>query len=324
MEAKEITKETKEEKRLKFLKEYKNLFIVTYGALFCQMTHYAMQSKLDKNEIYTYLDEARHAILFLGQINKPIVEPEEMSFGKFQSGNPDAFRTHVPRTTPYSILLEMVVRAEGPHNSDAIKKTLEVFAESILKQNKKMYFYATVVSKSDFNDIDHKGNPKKATPEPYWGASLSCSGRKVSQIMLALNCLFNWHEKIAEAVTFAQNNTEKGGILEFPRIVTSEAYKHEDFTLIAHPPCSKCVQVFASCTFKPTVEIPKNATWEFGNCAENESISKLLDGHPYLKNFVKYCAQATGEQMPKLKTDPMQILKELKWSGELIQFISAR
>ncbi|XP_075929176.1 uncharacterized protein LOC142930523 [Petromyzon marinus] len=331
-------RQTKKTSALICIKDFKEYFRRTYTGLFVEMALYGKESiqqgKLEGSDVHKCLDEVRHSILFLGQINKPRINPEEMPIlEKFRSSsaNPDAFKTHVPRTTPYSILLEMVVRAEGPGNSDAIKKTLEGLAERILKPysptQPKLPFFATVVSQSCFCDEEQGDDIINAPAMPFWGASLSCSGKEASEIMLALNCLFNWHPLVAQAVTFAQNNPDASGILKFPPTVISKAYKHNDLNLKLDecPPCSRCVTLFTSCTFMPCPEKMPIAKWKFGNCAENEAISNLLKSIRRVTSRVKaHCFQGTncwGKMRMERIHEVNKYLSKRNWSGELLAYI---
>nr|XP_032824737.1 uncharacterized protein LOC116950784 [Petromyzon marinus] len=330
-------KTTKKRSGFNYIGDFKEYFRRTYTALFKEMSDYGrasiLQKKLERSDVHKYLDEVRHSILFLGQIHKPTVNPADMpvleTFRR-SSATPDAFKTHVPRTTPYSILLEMVVRAEGPGNSNAIKTTLEGLAERILKPysptKPKLPFFATVVSQSCFCDEEQGDDIINAPPMPFWGASLSSSGKEASKIMLALNCLFNWHPLVAQAVTFARNNPDASGILKFPPTVTSKAYKHNDLNLKLDecPPCSRCVTLFTSCTFMPCpetmVENIQKVYWEFGNCAETEAISNLLKGNTYLARKV----EGTNDyiHMESERTaEANQWLNICKWPGGLEVFI---
>ncbi|XP_041095149.1 uncharacterized protein LOC121307095 isoform X3 [Polyodon spathula] len=165
-------------------------------------------------------------------------------------------------------LMAEVSKNEGSTNSEAILNHLSQINTNLQDGNQAHNDYtlaATVITECYSN---RQGC--------FYGASLSCSGKVEIKIMIALSCIQTWNDAVAHAVW----NAEKKGYIKFPPKVNCTAYKinpESDF-YDSIPPCSNCNTIFKDVTFKPPFSSEKHSErFAFGNCAETESLSHLLD-----------------------------------------------
>ncbi|MEQ2234869.1 hypothetical protein ILYODFUR_035809, partial [Ilyodon furcidens] len=79
------------------------------------------------------VDEILHSIFFLGEINRPAFSPRQLLdddedlLDCLMEAYPEPFRLYssqLPRRSPFSCVLDMVVYLEGQENEDAIRTTL--------------------------------------------------------------------------------------------------------------------------------------------------------------------------------------------------------
>ncbi|XP_041095148.1 uncharacterized protein LOC121307095 isoform X2 [Polyodon spathula] len=232
-------------------------------------------SKLINSSQKELMAEVLHCIFFLGHIYKNPVRPEDFFIGEnmdlFKKHFPRVFQqynSHLPTRTPFSILLDLVSKNEGSTNSEAILNHLSQINTNLQDGNQAHNDYtlaATVITECYSN---RQGC--------FYGASLSCSGKVEIKIMIALSCIQTWNDAVAHAVW----NAEKKGYIKFPPKVNCTAYKinpESDF-YDSIPPCSNCNTIFKDVTFKPPFSSEKHSErFAFGNCAETESLSHLLD-----------------------------------------------
>lgn len=142
-------------------------------------------------------------------------------------------------------------------------------------------FRAAVVAYSFYRE---PRKPKNEAGFPlFYGASVSCKGRMEKKIMISILCLRTWHQAVAFAVYHGQDNLA----IVFPDGVQCRAFCYSsngDF--IEKPPCVNCKMMY-HVDFQPYEgDSRENVPWPYGNCAENESLSKLLQGEPGLQEKV--------------------------------------
>ncbi|XP_078101599.1 uncharacterized protein LOC144514296 [Sander vitreus] len=85
------------------------------------------------------VDEVLHSIFFLGKINTPIFPPEMILsdaevLNAFKEEYPRPFEkcsSEVPRRSPFSCVLDMVVNVTGRDNEGAIKQRLQQFIDTL-------------------------------------------------------------------------------------------------------------------------------------------------------------------------------------------------
>ncbi|KAM3921399.1 uncharacterized protein RB166_010771 [Leptodactylus fuscus] len=231
----------------------------------------------DKDVVCHYMERVLHCIFFLGHINKPKISPDKFlpdgQYEPFKAHFPKAFveyDTHLPRFGPYSILLEYMVnylKPESPvsllNKLVAINKSLWIFEDGNTGPSSND-FMASVVAYCCVKDPDSTEVPKMV-----YGCSMSCKGSVQKEIMIGVSALHVWDRAISYAVY-----SEDHGPITFPEHVHCYAYNFN--TQRAMRPCNNCVKMFVV-NFHPEHQAQcHDEKWPYGNCAENESLSRLL------------------------------------------------
>ncbi|XP_045077974.1 uncharacterized protein LOC121571879 isoform X2 [Coregonus clupeaformis] len=209
-----------------------------------------------------YVDEMLQSIFFLGRINTPQYTPndilgedyvrkmEEEFKGPFKS-----YERKLPKRTPFSCVLDMVVSLFGP---DEIQQKLSEIATDMLGEHK---FTSSTICISE-------------SEECYYGASMSCKGKIPGQIMIAVSCLHTWHYGVSNAVmTYKPDRNKRNnfdGTMQLPQCVKCQAFNVMSGEEMS--PCKSCVDLFG---LKTSAQSDKKR-WAHGHCAEAESLSKLL------------------------------------------------
>uniref|UniRef100_UPI00398F695B uncharacterized protein n=1 Tax=Pristiophorus japonicus TaxID=55135 RepID=UPI00398F695B len=249
-----------------------------------------------------YMKEILHTILFLCHINQPSFEPQDILEKSVESWShklPDVFeeyKTHLPTRPPYTILLEIVVDCTGSNNTKSILDRLsKLNREMVVEQNteegrrcgNELCFVSTVISCCFFQDLDNG-----TITNNYFGASVSCFGKHQKEIMIDILCCHTWNEDISLAVCMALEC--HGQALEFRPRVCCIAYpikdssttqrgvptvngNHQQYSPI--PPCRKCLDMFPDIGDDLRQRNNDHQFWQYGNCAEVESLSRLLNAH---------------------------------------------
>ncbi|MGH0175580.1 UNVERIFIED_CONTAM: hypothetical protein FKN15_070953 [Acipenser sinensis] len=238
-----------------------------------------------------------HSIFFLGNINDVKIDPMEFFTHKvgeeIKKKFPEAFEkydTHLPTRTPFSILLDAVVLIKGNQNQKDVMEYLSALLKemSVPKPNRVTHsnYYtleATVICMCHYERNGLKG----PNPNPnFYGGSLSCKGIKVRKVMIALLCLEPWTPTVAYAMAFA----DEGAYIKLPKDVISEAFQRDLKTdsYLEKAPCTNCITIFRGVSFKPSCKGKnKKEPWPYGNCAETESLSKLLKADLTLREQVE-------------------------------------
>ncbi|XP_018093789.1 uncharacterized protein LOC108702692 isoform X2 [Xenopus laevis] len=241
---------------------------------------------LPKEQKDKYIQRLLHAIFFIGYVNDPSVSPMEFLSNinnlweviKKKYPEPcEKYLTHLPRQTPYSILLEYMGR-NMPSNDTELMKKLVTFNTSLLQlghENQEALmandfsFAASVIACSKYDD--------KKTSISTYGASLSCKGKDLRKLMIAISTLHVWHKAISYVVCCGN----RGDRIEFYNHFYCNAFNvayninAQKYMYIPVSPCKLCHKMYKNVTFCPGFD-NKNASWAYGNCGETESFSKLL------------------------------------------------
>ncbi|MED6265374.1 hypothetical protein CHARACLAT_024823, partial [Characodon lateralis] len=99
--------------------------------LITKMMEMTTRTPEDSSEL---VDEILHSIFFLGEINRPAFSPrqlfsdDEALLGNLEAAYPEPFRhysSQLPRRSPFSCLLDMVVYLEGQEKEDVIRTRLQ-------------------------------------------------------------------------------------------------------------------------------------------------------------------------------------------------------
>lgn len=134
---------------------------------------------------------------------------------------------------------------------------------------------------------------------------MSTFGKPSGKIMVAASCLSKWDDYVAGAVmTYHPDKTKKNyfdGTICLPEDVQCNAF---NIQLGKHiKPCKSCVNLFG-------LGEPEGKDWPYGNCAEAESISKLLKNEEQVKQRAQpKSATWTDENKKKAKDNIFNNLK---------------
>lgn len=276
-------------------KEEKDKFqLQISGNLFIkQFLHLLTRLKPAENITEQYMEKVLHAVFFFGRLNRRQMTPDdflEPSFSqRLQQKYPQSFQqysTHLPSLTPYSILLQFGNEVAGCRTQNEMESFLHEFNSAVQTAMKKQVpnlepsefiFRAAVVAYSFYKE------PQKEAGFPlFYGASLSCKGLMEKKIMISILCLRMWHKAVAFAVYHGQDNQA----IVFPDEVKCRAFCYSNGAFTEKPPCVNCKMMY-HVAFQPFEgDNRENVQWPHGNCAENECLSKLLQGVPGLQERV--------------------------------------
>ncbi|XP_017162945.1 uncharacterized protein LOC108166713 [Poecilia reticulata] len=259
------------------------------------------------------VDEILHSIFFLGKINTTPFTPEEIipnedMLNTLKEKYPKPFKcylTHLPRRSPFSCVLDMVVLKKKPENENQVKQTLSDLVNCL----KEGFLVSTTICISKSNKLVQQ-----------YGVSMSTSGRNPGRIMIAASCLSSyWDEYVAGAVmTFYPVKTKKqyfDGTLKLSKGATCRAYNIKKESEME--PCKSCSNLFG---FQETCQ----NDWPYGNCAEVESLSNLFKNDDQVKQQSRPQSDTfTPENRKKVRDETLENLKKtLKtiqfktWSGK--------
>ncbi|XP_072414768.1 uncharacterized protein [Chiloscyllium punctatum] len=271
--------------------------------------HAVGNKKLSRERGNKYIKEILHTVLFLCHISDPSFEPRDIfeeSMESWSNKFPDVFeqyKTHLPTRPPYTILLEIVVDLEQTNSAESILNCLSKLNEKmIVEQNSQegrrcgnVFSYVSSVVSYCF----HHNLATKQKTDNYFGVSVSCFGRHQRELMIDILCYRTWNEDISLAVCMASEttNAHHQQAIQFHPVVVSNAYqmmsnsraqrrmpivngKRQRVTPI--PPCRKCLFMFPAIEYNQQQQNNSTVFWPYGNCAEVESLSRLLNAHGYI------------------------------------------
>ncbi|XP_062414343.1 uncharacterized protein LOC134107072 isoform X2 [Pungitius pungitius] len=227
------------------------------------------------------LDEMLHSIFFLGKVNKPPFSPESIlmddeMLGDLRKKFPRAFElfsSHLPRRSPFSCVLDMIVHLNGPKNEREILRALRSLIID-LNLGYSRDLISSTICVSHRTDIED--------PDKFYGVSMAVPGRSPRQRIISASCLYYWDECVAGAVlTYYPDNKMKpdyDGTIQLPQGVRCQAFSlsKEEET----PPCKLCSDLFGLTSDSEEGKL-------YGNCAEAESLSKLFKNDPEIKKQVQ-------------------------------------
>ncbi|XP_040386648.1 uncharacterized protein LOC121057055 isoform X2 [Cygnus olor] len=274
-----------EERRKSQLQMSGNLFIKQFLLL--------LNQKQPADDIKKqYIEKVLHAVFFFGRVHKRMVEPTDFLGPKvcrtLQAKFPRPFQqygTHLPGLTPYSILLQFGSEVAGCSTQEQMESFLRDFNKTLQEELEReanmkpsaFIFRAAIVAFSIYRDPEDG-----AAPPLFYGASLSCSGLLERKIMIDVLCIKTWHKAVAFAVHHGEHNLA----IVFPDGVQCRAFYYSNGAFVEKQPCMKCREMFHVDFQPPADSTGENSQWLYGNCAENESLSKLLQGIPGLQEKV--------------------------------------
>ncbi|KAM9340502.1 uncharacterized protein ABDE67_016234 [Symphorus nematophorus] len=250
------------------------------------------------------VDEILHSIFFLGKINAPRYTPEYIvsdddMLNALKGRFPQPFVKYskdLPRRSPISCVLDMIVYLTGQENEKEIKERLQTLTLELKKDEA-----TDLVS----NTICVSQRDKTAKSVRYYGVSMSTSGCDPGRIIVAASCLSIWDSYVADAVmTYYPSKVKKtyfDGTIKLPKQVRCEAFKIRDGEHM--DPCRSCGNLFGLTTSATQV-------WPYGNCAEPESVSNLLKNEKEVRDQAKPTSPTWTDANRKRAKEI--VLKELK------------
>ncbi|CAF91936.1 unnamed protein product [Tetraodon nigroviridis] len=250
------------------------------------------------------VDEILHSIFFLGGLYSPPYLPKDIltdhdMLNILKSSYPQAFKyfqSKLPRRSPLSCVMDMIVNNTGQENEEGILSSLKALILELKEGNAKQLISSTgCVSQPNKED-------QKSTR--YYGVSMSTSECLPGRIVVAAACLSNWDEYVAGAVmTFyptMERKTYFDGTIKLPGQVRCQAFNLSQ--LQEMPPCKSCRNLFG-------LTGDDKRSWAYGNCAENESVSNLLKKEQKVKEKSRPLAPSYTEENRKKAKESME--KEL-------------
>ncbi|XP_073319455.1 uncharacterized protein [Pagrus major] len=235
------------------------------------------------------VDEVLHSIFCLGKITNPEFSPQcilddnaMLNELKGRYPRPFAlFSSQLPKRSPFSCVLDMIVNLKGQEKENEIGKELRELIQRLktkertaLKEDGGTALISSTICVSQRNAA--------ADSVRYYGVSMSTSGRDPGRIIVAASCLSNWDSYVADAVvTYYPLKTKKSdfdGTIKLPEQVRCQAFSLSDGTPMA--PCRSCGNLFGLTT-------SDKQEWAYGNCAEAESLSNLLKNETKMRERVQ-------------------------------------
>nr|XP_040044752.1 uncharacterized protein LOC120826469 isoform X34 [Gasterosteus aculeatus aculeatus] len=172
----------------------------------------------DPDDTTHLLDEMLHSIFFLGKVNEPTFSPERILLDdemlrELKEFFPQAFElfsTHLPRRSPFSCVLDMIVllkEREGEGEVEILSGLRELILG--LKLGNSRELISSTLCVSHRTDIDD--------PDKYYGVSMAAPSaiapKKKSpfprRFVIAASCLYYWDDYVAGAVLTYYSKKEK-------------------------------------------------------------------------------------------------------------------
>ncbi|XP_053190465.1 uncharacterized protein LOC128374218 [Scomber japonicus] len=262
-----------------------------------------------------FVDEILHSIFSLGKINNPQFLPEmifaddKQILENLKERYPKPFElysTQLPKRSPFSCVLDMIVLQKGQTNENQIIQSLR----DLIKELEPKFLVSSTICVSQKSNISNL--------ERHYGVSMSTFGPNPGQIVIAASCLSIWDDYVAGAVMTYYPKKEKktyfDGTIKLPEAVRCQAFslwKEESLS-----PCKSCANLFG-------LQTTDNKQWPYGNCAEAESVSNLLKKENDVKEKAKpKSPTCTYENRNEAKASVEKELKRLlgmvqfkKWDG---------
>ncbi|XP_077937058.1 uncharacterized protein LOC144383010 [Gasterosteus aculeatus] len=279
------------------------------------------------------LDEMLHSIFFLGKVNEPTFSPEsilldEEVLTELRELFPQAFElfsTHLPRRSPFSCVLDMIVFLKGREEEGEILSGLrELIIGLELGDSRELISSTLCVSQRTGIRNQVK----------YYGVSIAAAsaiapkkGPFPRRFLIAASCLYYWDEYIAGAVlTFSPKGKKKpdyDGTIQLSQWVRCQAFslsqkKKEEENKT--PPCLSCSNLFG-------LRTNSNDKWVYGNCGEVESLSNLFKTEGDVKQQVKpksakYSDQKRDKYKREMCRDLINCLREKNFTWREGDFYS--
>ncbi|XP_068580829.1 uncharacterized protein [Cebidichthys violaceus] len=264
------------------------------------------------------VDEILHSIFFLGRIHNPSFSPRSIlsndeMLDALQECFPrpfDLYSSQLPRRSPFSCVLDMIVLLLGQQNESEIIDGLQEIIIDLNPGGSRDLVSSTIC-------VSHRTDNENQVK--YYGVSMSAPGRFPRRFMIAASCLSSWDRHVAGAVmTYFPNKTKKrdfDGTIRLPQHVRCQAF--DLFDVDEKPPCRSCGNLFGLTT-------GEMEEWVYGNCAEVESLSNLFKNEVDVKDqarptSTKYSDENRERVENAMRVDLRNLLMEkndFKWRGD--------
>lgn len=244
------------------------------------------------------VDEILHSIFFLGKINKVPFSPEEIipdkqMLSSLKEKYPRPFHFYLyqlPRRSPFSCVMDMIVMQKKPENENQIMQILRDFISTL----KPTFLVSSTIC------VSQKSNNSGR----HYGASMSTTGPNAGRIGIAASCLSAWDDYVAGAVmTYYPEKSKKpyfDGTIKIPKYVRCQAFNLRNGNEIK--PCRSCGNLFGLST-------DDTKEWPYGNCAEPESLSNLLRNESEVKKQARPTSDSWNpDNIKKARKDVLQVL----------------
>ncbi|XP_017276505.2 uncharacterized protein LOC108238736 [Kryptolebias marmoratus] len=283
-----------------------------------KMVEMESETEADTSEL---VDELLHAVFFLGRlifsgVPESIFEGNDELLDYLQSTYPGPFEhysSRLPRRSPFSCVLDMIVHLIGQENEDKIKDQLNDLDKELKQHENSKILKSTIVCVSRVNI-----ESQTPTSVRYYGVSMSTHRRPARQILIAACCLNFWDDYVADAVMsyYPQKKKKKyfDGTIQLPADVRCEAFNIKERRTMA--PCLACRDLFGL----ETTETEKKSP--YGNCAEPESLSKMFKSNGDVKERVRRPGHGSNNGWERAKQDVLRQLKQelndnryFQWDG---------
>ncbi|XP_024115962.1 uncharacterized protein LOC112137733 [Oryzias melastigma] len=317
----------RQEEKLEYLPEEavfrRNAFI-----LITTMVDLSNQTPQDTSML---VEEVLHTLFFLGVINCPPFSPQSLlddddeilDYLKKEYPLPfQLYLTQLPRMSPFSCLLDMVVSLYGQENEDQIKDKLKKIVDKMKKdptsnkkeesskkkkERKPKIFFSSTICISRINI---------SSSCIYYGVSMSTKGRPAGEILVASSCFSFWHRLVSDAVmTYYPDKQKKSYFsrnIKIPTDIKCEAFNISEGRPM--DPCTSCSDLFG-------LDTNECRRWAHGSCAEVESLSNLFKGEQHVmeglgpdENEQEGRLRAEKRVLKHLKKQ-LKIFKDFNWDG---------
>ncbi|XP_023815810.1 uncharacterized protein LOC111948207 [Oryzias latipes] len=302
-----------EEKQIEYLSDgevfRRNAFIL--------ITTMVDLNNLTRQDTSMLVDEILHCLFFLGLINSPPFSPRNLlgddddTLEYLENEYPEPFRlysTQLPRRSPFSCLLDMVVRLYGQEKEDLIKDRLQTVVLQMKERTSSQILFSSTICVSQMCDSCR-----------YYGVSMSTRGRPAGEILVAASCFGYWHRLASDAVmTYYPDKQKKlyfSRNIQLPSNVKCEAFNISEGRPM--DPCRSCSDLFG-------LNTTERKRWAHGGCAEVESLSNLFKEESQVMEQLRPEENVPEENRRRAKMRVFNYLKQelkkfdkFKWDGKI-------
>ncbi|XP_061597931.1 uncharacterized protein LOC133461158 [Cololabis saira] len=178
----------------------------------------------------------------------------------------ELYASQLPRRSPMSCVLDMIVHLERPENELQIKNKLRRLMEDLREVDRSKILSSSTIC------VSHA----RTSESRHYGVSMSTFDCLPGKIMVAASCFSNWDDFVADAVMtyFPDEKKYFDGSIKLPEDIRCQAFNISGGTEMN--PCKSCGNLFG-------LNTNETEGWPYGNCAEVESLSNLFKNEQEVK-----------------------------------------